>query len=885
MKLKNFLIYSAFGFGLFLVSLYCLFLFLLPAVVNSDKFVGKCEMLLSEKLGNPVNIENFNFVANPNLSVQIFVKNINAKNLDNKNLASISDVKFSTKPFSVIPKSLNVDKIYLDVFSLKNNLKLSENKNPKFSFNPKYLPLVNVNEISVLLDENSNFRISKIKTEKLKGKNNLSFQGVFNTSFATSPIIFNSNNNIIYSKNIEFDNFKINFKNSKLLLSGDLDNLIIKGRNLPVGELDNAFLYFYRLKNPNQKNFIENFKNLTGFLDVDLVLKNKGLYGHCDLKKINSLFSKFEIPINLPFMVVNFNGKSISTKTEGIFGSDKVFTDFNLSGLFTKSVVVEGNVYSKLTNNTTQKYFPVAKIDGSADAYVNYKTKNKKVSVKYVLTLKKGNNILSKYGNIDCVDKNRQIVVNTFKDGDKMYLKDYRYQFLEGKTPKILFSGSGLIEKVNGRYKPSYASLKTEDNVPITIIKSFTRDLLQTGTFSSDIKYDFKSSKFAGKINLYDVSHSDFLFLENAKLDIKGNKISLITKGTFFDSPIKMNVYVENDFSKNILIHNIDINLDKFIVKRGEDYSSISSSLPIKSASSGDNSTKKIKNSDIIVEQGRIYVGEILHNKFYLHDVEILGKLKNQIVDFVIPQTEYAKGILSATGIYNLENHSSDIHFVASDIDSDEVVTKIFKLPNQVQGLASATLHLITANKLNDINAQATFAIDGGYLPQLGSKEFMLKKSKKMNKFKFINFEKLKFTLSKITNIDFSDKQTFTSSIRGSFLLHNDHVKDIEIYTQSDYFSSFIEGYYNIDSQFTSLYVWGRHNKTKEKTIRILRLPFTFLYRLIFKVERSKDFYQDKLSKIPPIKLRKGDLESVFRVFVTGNINSDNLKVKLKDLQ
>lgn len=885
MKWKNFLLYSALGISLFVITLYCLFLFLLPAVLNSSIFVRKCESFISNKIGSPVKIEKFYFVANPNLSVQVLVKNISAKTSDNKNLIGVRDVDFSTKPFSILPNSLTVNKIYVDLFLLKNNLKLSKNDNSNFKFSSKYLPRVNVNDVFVVLNKNSDIRISKIKTQKYNEDNILSFSGVVNSSYASSPIIFNSDKNIIYSKNIIFDNFNVIFKNSKLLISGDLKNLSIKGQNLPVEELDKAFLYFYKLKNPNKKNFIENFKNLTGLLDVDLVFKNEGLYGHCNLKNINSLFSKFEFPVSLPFTVLNFDGKNINAKTNGYFGEDKVLTDFYLKNLFTNSVQIEGNVYSKLSDKTTQKYFPMAKIEGFADAHVHYYVKNQKVDVKYLLNLKKGNNILSKYGNIDCIDKNRQISINTFKDGDKMYIKDYRYQFLEGKNKKLLFSGNGLIERVNGHYKPSYISLKTEDRVPVSIIKSFTRDLLQSGTFSSDIKYDFVSSKFAGKFNLYDVSHSDFLFLKNAKLIIDKGKVTLITHGLFFDSPIKMNVVVKNDFSKNILIHNIDINLDKFVVKRGEEYSSISSSLPIKSAGSDDNSAKKIKNSDIIVEQGRIYVGEILHNKFYLHDVEILGKLENQIVDFIIPQTEYAKGILRATGIYNLKNHSSDIHFVASDIDSDEVVTKIFKLPNQVQGFASATLHLVTANKLNDINAKATFAIDGGYLPQLGSKEFMLKKSKKMNKFKFINFEKLKFTLSKITNIDFSDKQTFTSSIRGSFILHNDDVKDVEIYTQSDYFSSFIEGYYNIDSQFTYLYVWGRHNKTKEKTIRILRLPFTFLYRLIFKVERSKDFYQDKLSKIPPIKLRKGDLESVFRVFVTGNINSDNLKVKLKDLQ
>ena len=100
------------------------------------------------------------------------------------------------------------------------------------------------------------------------------------------------------------------------------------------------------------------------------------------------------------------------------------------------------------------------------------------------------------------------------------------------------------------------------------------------------------------------------------------------------------------------------------------------------------------------------------------------------IVNFIIPQTDYAGGILSAKGKYNVKSHASDINFYASDIDSNEVVTNIFNLPDQVKGSAYVTLHLISKNKLNDILAYATFAIKDGYLPKLGSKEFILKRFK-----------------------------------------------------------------------------------------------------------------------------------------------------------
>ena len=52
---------------------------------------------------------------------------------------------------------------------------------------------------------------------------------------------------------------------------------------------------------------------------------------------------------------------------------------------------------------------------------------------KYILTVKKGDNLLSTYGNLDNVGRDRQIVVQTNKQADKIYIKEYRYQFLNGK--------------------------------------------------------------------------------------------------------------------------------------------------------------------------------------------------------------------------------------------------------------------------------------------------------------------------------------------------------------------------------------------------------------------------------------------------------------------
>ena len=120
--------------------------------------------------------------------------------------------------------------------------------------------------------------------------------------------------------------------------------------------------------------------------------------------------------------------------------------------------------------------------------------------------------------------------------------------------------------------------------------------------------------------------------------------------------------------------------------------------------------------------------------------------------------------------------------------------------------------------------------------------------------------------------------------MRGSLIINNDDVEDVRIFSQSDYLSMFIEGYYNIATEIGCLCIWGRHNRVAEKKIKIFKIPLSLLYKIIFKVERTKNLYIDKVNLIPPIKAEPYE-EAIFRVEVDGNLNSNDINVNLKDLK
>lgn len=857
------------------VLTYILFLFAVPKVLNSGYMVQKYENFLTEKLGLPVKLEGFYYTSKPDISFNAGAKDLKIEN-NNSLLFEIKNPSYTSKSFSLKPKSVNVDYIFADYDGLKTFLKKNNNTTNQ-SFDFKSLPIINIKNAFVKMDnKNSSLTFENIKSAKINNNIEYSFLGKLKLPYTKSPIIIGKNGKIIHSNNLKFDNLSVSLDNSKLFILGSIDDFKLIGKDLPADELKQSFLYFYKMKHHGKKNFLENFHNLTGKIDVDLNFKLGNVTGICYAKDMKALFFDYKIPIHLPYTEFRFAGKKITAHSHGTFGPEPVSTAFRLTGLGTKDVRSKGIVSSNLTSNFSKKYFPPVKIVGTTKAVVRYDVHRGNVIIKYYLDVPKGNNLVSNYGNLDNIDKNRRLYAQTLKQGNIIRLQKYTYSFFTDKAEKLLLYGDGLFEKTQGHFKPAKLTLKTNGEIPLSLVQSFLKNYITGGTFSSDVIYEFKKNALSGFVDIFNTSHKDYLFLNKINITTDGEKVKINSDGTFFNSPITLNFRADNTFKENILIHDISIHLDKYLVTRGNFTHSQKPQHIIQGSKSKDIIDK------IIVKKGKIVVDEIYHKRFQIFNAGIYGKMQNNVVDFVIPGTNYANGLLSAKGQYNVRKHSSDIHFYASDIDSNYVATNMFNLKNQLEGDAYATLHLITKNKLNDIKAEASFAIEEGFLPKLGSKEFMLKNKK--SKFKFMR--NIKFTLDKITNIDFTNHAALASDINGSFKLDNDIVKDIKLFSRSDYLSMFVEGNYNIDSGWACLCVWGRHNKTAERKIKIFKIPLSFLYKIFFRVEHTKDLYLDEISKIPPIKIGKAEIESLFRVFVEGDLSSgENLKVIMKDLR
>ena len=223
-----------------------------------------------------------------------------------------------------------------------------------------------------------------------------------------------------------------------------------------------------------------------------------------------------------------------------------------------------------------------------------------------------------------------------------------------------------------------------------------------------------------------------------------------------------------------------------------------------------------------------------------------------------------------------MKEKTSDVIFTAKNIDSNTVADVIFDLPNQIEGTANATLHAETKDSFDKVKAYATFSLKEGYLPKIGSTEFIIKKS---NKFR----RPLKFRLSDIINIDMKNMKALSSNLEGSFCFDNDSIYNAKITSSQKYLSLLVEGNYNFDSQKADLRLLGKYNNREMGRVKILFIPLPWIFKFVFKPENTLSQYKNKLKEVPPIEGAPNE-QSAFRVKMGGNLNKNDVKVELKSI-
>ncbi len=862
---------------IFIALLYCAFLYLLPSVLNSPEIILKAEKILNEKTHLNLTADNLRFKTHPDLSVSINADKIFLEDADKKSVFKTNNIAFYFNLLKFKFSNISIDYIYLDEFKLRNIIKTNKTNDKKLNIDTSLVPNFTIKNAEIRINRDGSNSVIVIFNDFniIKSRNNKIYC-TFKADAASKMLknhihIGNSGclylkDNGIFAKDLEIKVGCTGIKINGLIFNQNKENnFTIKGHNLPVHDIESSLLYFLKLRKKG-KQFLENFKDFKGNIDIDLLVKNQGFYGVCFASDLEAKSVLYNVPIIFKKVFFKFNNREVTSKAIGTFGGEKVYNSFKMINMATDFQEVTGHINSFITNKFASKYLENSSIKGGINTSVDYRVKNHKIYVDYMLELKKNSAFIFNKSFIGIIDKDRRILVNTLKDNDKLYIKHYDYSTVENSSVNNIVLGDGLFIKKNNHLTLEYVRCRTNGFVPVTIAGSFGQ-VIDGGVFNGSINYNFKKNLVTGDFTIKDTAYKHF-YIDTAKISADDKNIRINANGKFKKSPFECVFDAENKITDKIHIYSMYLMLEEYIVNPASN----------KRMKAGRKFASKIKQKtkdlDIAIDKWTVKINKIKRNKFELKNIMLTGSLKNNLFKFLMPDTGFADGILCADGVYNINNHSSEINFSAININSNKAADIFFNLKNQIEGTANASIYLKSYNNFRNIRGFVTFKIRQGYLPKLGSTEFIIKKSKKIKR----NF---KFKISDILNINIKNMKAAASDIDGSLSVDNEKIKDINITSKQKYLSMLIEGDYNIDTFYADLNLYGRYSRTAEKKIKILFVPLSWIVNIIFKPEYTFDKYKNKMKSVPSIHAGQND-ENTFRVKLNGNLNSDNVNVELK---
>ncbi len=863
---KRILIWSTAGiFGLFL-CIYLGILFILPNLLNSNTFIKKMQGLISKNTGYNVVAENFNIKITPALSLNLRADKISAK----KNGVNILDIEgFSGKTSFNKLKEARAEYLFLNFNKIQKTTK-------KGGFKATALPDIYLESAEIIFDETKEFKgkFSNFSIKKIDRKKYIKFYGEISSIFLKDKLILGENGYLFADKNSIFaKQFEILSKNSLIQLNGKiydekgLYDFYLKGKDISAQDLTASVLYLQKAGDPSKK-FIENFYNYSGEIDINLNFRNDGIFGKCSAKKLAAVTVLFNAPVYFENADFYFDKTTVKSRAEGELANEKITHSLYITNILSPERFTKGRIEANLQNNI-DKFIPGLKTIGKQKICVEYYTKNKKTAVDYLLNLQSGADIFYKNASLGLKHKDRRLSVHTIKHDNFLHIKNYDYSILNNGETLNIVSGKGLFTKIQDKMKPKYLTSKTNGFAPSSVAGSFGR-FISGGEFSGNLKYDFQRNKIFGNFIIKNAHHKDF-FVKKAEINADKKCVNILAEGKYRGEKFTSKMSARNKIGNKIIVYNMDLFLDKYTTKPS------STSLKLKSYKYGEkyrHLSSRVKDIDLTVENWKIKTSKIIKDKIVLNNVSLTGSLKNHVFRFSTSDIYFAKGTLSAMGLYDFKKNSSLLRFRAKNVDSDIATNLIFGLNGQVKGIADAVLYIKTFKKFDDIKAKVVFKIDKGYLPKLGETEITNKLTRR------------KIKLSRIVNIKDNENNPINpselaSDIKGSFYMDNHLLKDLAVTSRQKHLSLLFEGEYDIDSENTDLMIFGKYNNSAQRKVKILFMPLSFVTKLIFRPEHSFENYKAKFEKVPDINTKSKDT-SLFRVKIQGSPKENNLNVEMK---
>ncbi len=555
-----------------LVCLYLGIVLLLPHILNSNITANKLQSVIQDKTGAETNIAGLNVKISPKLLVILNVESFEAKS-NNIQVADIKNASVNYKLFKNRLTLISADNIFVDGNFFKQ-FKKDKKKKKKSKFEINNIPEIHIQKLVFKSDKVS------VHSENINTENGIiHLNADINAPLLKETLKLGNSGSLQYTENkLKANNFNITIGNSNLYLDGILagknkaSDFDIKGENLPVAELIPLLLHFQKSQDSSKK-FIENFKNFKGLVTINLKYNKDGIWGTCTTNNLGANAVWFDIPLFFKDAVFNFRGQTVDSIAEGILGGEKVIHTLNITDLLTPQ---KKEVIGTMKTTLTKKfgYVPNLTVLNSVNFDLVYKIKNRKPDVYYNLDIPANSDLIYNSFYLGLRDYKRKIYANTFKDGNDLYLKQYKYAYSDSDKENIILSGDGLfmknIDKSNpDKFIPQYITCHTNGYAPISVTGSFG-EKVRGGEFKGDLKYDFKNNQVLGTFDVIKARHKAFR-IENAHIVAKNGILNITSNGLFKGEKYSAELNAQNNIYGKTLIYDMKLFLDKLVFETTPD--------------------------------------------------------------------------------------------------------------------------------------------------------------------------------------------------------------------------------------------------------------------------------------------------------------------------
>ena len=832
---------------------------------------------------------NINFNNNSIVSQNIqFDKISGFINFDNLDFDSEISSLVGELPLYIKSKVKNeIANINLNIPKLNPNLLITDSQ----TRNKQYLPY-----ISVIGKYNGS--IKNIDYTKLN------LQAKILSSIPTSKIKYEKNgeiniiNNKIYIKNVKgFINNNQNTFKIDLLVNDAFSNKLDANGSINIKTPDLSLfneILTSDLIPETARKYTQNIEFKKGALNLNAKISNNKINAFTDIAGITFIYTPLEIPIEIINGSLGVRNNTLKLNKINLLADNMpILVDGDIKDIFDKQ---NFNLYlnSKPQQDFIDKYinknqiYPI-KIKGDIVYWVKLKGIPSSFDLKAQIDMSKDSSIYHFGATIGDIENAIMVYIDTkITDNMNHWIKDFTYD-------KIVESQSGRQTRLNmlrawggvSILKDDLAfnnlRIKTSHPTDARIFNIiFRKPNIKQGQFTSDLKFNGKLSdaEILGDFHIFE-TNIPFLdtTMKNIELVFKDKIIEISSKGEVmgniitFDGILKNKLYPPYKIEKAYLYtKNLDLNhiIEKLKVAEVDTISTF----------------ETFENFDlgsIIAKNFKLKADTIQLRNINASNFEATTSLSENKI-FSVDNFEFniAQGVLNGKYTYNLTNNDMGINLQAKSISANDITWALFDLNEQIYGDLTGNINLSCSGMdfnhcMETLSGNTTFKVTDGKMPKLGSLEYLLKAG---------NLVKGGITGLSINNVidlltpaktgDFSD-------ITGYARIKDGVARTIEITTQGEDLSLFIDGTYNFATSIADMEVLGLLSRNISTMLGpIGNLSINTLFNVIPGIDLTKESpVLERVNKIPGIELSS----KAYRKFIAeikGNINGDDYVTSFK---